>query len=98
MRHGVLERPVDQVQVAGRLVAGGHMTSFRSVRLTGSAQAADLRLDEEDLLVVHVGLPVRLDDIRLGRGLELQLPFEAVQPPVTDCPLYPSMATPRPRC
>lgn len=37
----------------------------------------------QDLLVVCLGLPVRLDDIRLGTGRELQLAFEAVQRPVT---------------
>jgi hypothetical protein len=37
----------------------------------------------QDLLVVCLGLPVRLDDIRLGAGRELQLAFETVQRPVT---------------
>jgi hypothetical protein len=41
----------------------------------------------QDLLVVCLGLPVRLDDIRFGPGRELQLAFEAVQPPATSRPL-----------
>lgn len=34
----------------------------------------------QDLLVICLGLPVRLEDIRLGRGQELCLSFDAVQP------------------
>jgi ApeA N-terminal domain 1 len=41
----------------------------------------------QDLLVTCLGLPVRLDDIRLGPGGELKLAFGAVQPPVTGRPL-----------
>jgi ApeA N-terminal domain 1 len=41
----------------------------------------------QDLLVVCLGLPVRLDDIRLGHSRELQLAFEAVQPSATGRPL-----------
>jgi hypothetical protein len=41
----------------------------------------------QDLLAVCLGLPVRLEDIRLGADRELRLSFEAVQPPATGHPL-----------
>ena len=41
----------------------------------------------QDLLVTCLGLPVRLGDIRLGPGSELQLAFGAVQPLATGRPL-----------
>jgi len=43
----------------------------------------------QDLLVVCIGMPVRLDDIRLGPGRELQLAFEAVQPTASGSRLVP---------
>jgi ApeA N-terminal domain 1 len=43
----------------------------------------------QDLLVVCIGVPVRLADVRLGAGLELRLSFQAVQRQAAAVPIAP---------
>lgn len=65
-----------------------HLDQWCALEVAGqSAPLAEILNDWvrplQDLLVVCLGMPVRLDDIRLGPGRELQLAFGAVQPPAT---------------